>query len=134
MARIKGTLCKKIPLLYNVDKSIFSTIRRLRKENFVIIDDYLSFSNYFEAIHNFIKSIFSPKYFLKYPDFNIKFLLLNEQLVQSRTSGNIRFWLNGIALKNWSSSFNHISYINTFELMPPEHTLVHYLKKTNHYH
>jgi hypothetical protein len=127
----KGYKVIRIPWLYNVNLPLKKVYKKLRQDDCLIIQDYLSFFDYITAIYKHVQSVFAPKYSIQYPDLYIKSLLINEQLIQARTTGNIQFWLNGFAIKKWVKSYRNVSYVHTFELMPPEHAPIYYLKNSN---
>jgi hypothetical protein len=121
----------RIPWLYNVNLPLRLIYKKLRQDDCLIVQDYLTFFDYLLAIYRHIESIFAPNHSIKYPNFNIKLLLINEQLKQARTTGNILFWLNGFAIKKWVKRYSNVTFIDTYELMPPEHALRFFLKNDN---
>lgn len=121
----------RMPWLYNVNLPLKVIYKKLRHDQCLIVQDYLTFFDYILAICKHIHSIFAPRHSIKYPNFNIKSLLINEQLIQARSTGNILFWLNGFAIKKWVKNYKNITFIDTFELMPPEHTPIFFLKYNN---
>ena len=124
-----GNSVIRLPWLYNVEISKYKIFKRLRKDNCLVIEDYLNLFDYLNAFRNYIKSIFSISYCVKYTDFNIKSLLIRENLIQATASNIIRFWLYGPALSKWSKELGKITVIDTFEMMAAEHSQVSFLRK-----
>jgi len=121
----------RLPWLFNVKLPYNKIYRRLRKDDCLVIEDYLNFFDYYFALINFIKSIFSTTLKISYKNFNLKPLLINEILLQATASNNIRFWLYGPALVKWSKDLVNITIIDTFEMMPPEHAQISFLRRLN---
>ena len=123
-----GNKVVRMPWLYNVNLPLKQCFKKLRQDECLIIQDYLTFKDYVLAIYRHVQSVFAPRHSISYPNLDIKSLLINEQLIQARTTGNFQFWLNGFALKKWIKDQKNVTFIDTFELMPPEHAPIFYLK------
>jgi hypothetical protein len=127
----KGKNVVRLPWLFNVHLPSNQVFKRLRQDHCLIIEDYLNLMDYLKAVSNFIKSIFSVSKSVRYSDFKIDSLLVRESLLQASASSNIRFWLYGPALRKWAQGIDKITFIYTFELMPPEHNQIFLLRKFN---
>lgn len=127
----KGNIVVRLPWLFNVNLPSNQIFKRIRQDGCLVIEDYLDLIDYYKAVTSFIKSIFSFSFSIQYGEFNLQSLLLREQLIQSTASQIIRFWLYGPALQKWSKELAHLTFIDTFEMMPPEHAQIVFLKKAN---
>ncbi len=126
----KGKNVIRLPMLFNVELPLNQIFKRLRQDHCLIIEDFLNPMDYLKAVLNFIKSIFSISRSIPYSDFKLDSLLVREILLQATSSSNIRFWLYGPALKKWALGIDKITFIDTFEMIPPEHTQVTFLRKS----
>ncbi len=120
-----------LPWKYNISLSNDIYYTKLRETNTLVIEDHLNVFNYLNAIYNYILCIFTIDYKITYKGLDIKYLLKYEQILIAKSTSIIRFWLNGIAIRKWGKYFKDITYIDTFELMPPEHSSIYFLKQLN---
>ena len=87
----------------------------MKNEDTLVIEDYLNMLDYIKAFYNFIISIFTINYKIKYPNLNIENLLRQEQLLNSSFVINIRFFLYGPALSKWSKNYNEVILFVLYE-------------------
>ncbi|MBX7148121.1 hypothetical protein K1X76_03475 [bacterium] len=116
-----------LPWLYNVRKPLFEVYRFLRQNDTVVPADYLTCTDYVKSFFNHIRSVFVKMN----PVLNrvhIGALVCRERFEQLVSMAQVRFWLYGPALKRWAQNFEHLTLLDVYEGMPPEHVQVHALK------
>ena len=119
----RGHNVVSLPWLFNVNLPLSSSLKLLRKNNFLIIQDFLNYKDYIKAIKLYFLAIFPKINGEDYPELNVKMLVLKERLFQASSFDNYKFFLYKQALKKWSKKYKKITVIDVFEMMPPEHVL-----------
>lgn len=112
-----------LPWLYNVNLPTRSSFKALRQNNFLIIEDFLNYIDYFKAFKLYFLAIFPKINSKEYPELNVKMLILKERFLQASSFDNYKFFTYKYALKKWSKNYKKITVFDVFEMMPPEHVL-----------
>jgi hypothetical protein len=126
----RGHTVTRLPWLFNVQLPVKQVFQRLRKDDCLVIEDYLSLADYLRAIWLFLLSAFAPKKEIIYPGVNIRPLLAREQFFQASSVSNYRFWLYSFALEKWAKGLDRVTLIDTFEMMPAGHAQVAQLRRS----
>ena len=119
----------KIPWFIN-KKINYSLIKKLKKNKFLILDDFLSFKNYLTIYFNFYKSfkIFNDINSFKNIELNYLFLIEKTQHLREQSVFFLRY---APAIENFSKKINRITSYDHYENMTFEHPLRYALKKIN---
>ena len=116
-----------LPWLFNVKLPRKKIFERFRNENTFVPEDWLSFSDYFKAIYNGLKSTFLIKKEIIYPNLKLDALIDREHLIQLGEKSAM-FWRYIPALKRWGSEINFLVYYDQFYNMMFEHPVRYFLK------
>lgn len=119
-----------LPWIFNVQLSLNEVYTRLRRDQCLVIQDYLCPSDYFGAFKNHLLSMGALKSAIFFPGMGIKPLVLRERLQQIVDVSTVRFWLYQPALRRWSRDIQSLLLIDTFEGMPPEHVQIKTLRES----
>ncbi len=122
----KGYKVIRLPWYHNnISRKWFD---RLRQSNCLIPEDWITFSDYISAFGCHIKSSFTLKYHIKYPDINVSPIIRRERL-QQICSNAVRFWRYLPMLKKISREIEELITIDHFENIFFEHVPNYFTKQ-----
>lgn len=118
-SRVKNVY--RLPWIFGTRNNLIKKYRKLREYSCFIPEDWISLSNFFEAITDVVRTIFAIRLDVPYRDLNIRYLLVRERLNQlGQNLSSIEFWLYKYALPKWGIKLTSLSYISPFEMLPAE--------------
>ena len=125
----KGYTVVRLPWMASVNLPIDRVYKHLRRHHSIIIEDYLSLRDYFDAFRNHLVSIEALSGKIKFPGLRIAPLVLRERLQQVACVSAVRFWLYQPALARWCREITSLLLIDTFEGMFPAHVQIKTLRE-----
>ena len=124
-----GRRVVRLPWLANVTLPLDVVYRRLRADGALVIEDWLTPSDYLGALRNEVRAAFTLRHDIAFVGFRLESLIRRERLRQLG-AGNGHFWLHETALRNWGARLSRCVVITHFEGMVPEHVPVYAARKT----
>ncbi len=118
----------RLPWLCNVRQPLSNVYQFLRRHKVVVPEDFLTLTDYVVSFWHHLRTVFT-RMESQLAGLQIGALVLRERFEQFAAVNLVRFWFYGPALKSWGRELNHLTLIDTYEGMPPEHVQAVTLKK-----